>query len=90
MTLNECLFANKLREMNIPYLYEMSVGGGVLPDFTLFIEDKVYFVELFGKLNDKVYREKQKEKIKKYEKMILGYSRCKYDKIEARKRACFD
>lgn len=125
---NECLFANKLREMNIPYLYEMSVGGGVLPDFTLFIEDKVYFVELFGKLNDKVYREKQKEKIKKYEemdifaggqlvlvdvtmgismpiieellreiiengapeKMRLGYSRCKYDKIEARKRACFD
>ncbi|MBR3919105.1 MAG: hypothetical protein IKJ59_10270 [Clostridia bacterium] len=125
---NECLFANKLREMNIPYLYEMSIGGGVLPDFTLFVEDKVYFVELFGKLNDEEYREKQKEKIKKYEemdiftggqlvlidvtmgfsmpiiegllreiiengapeKMIAGYSRHKYDQIEARKRACFD
>ena len=68
---NECLFANKLREMNIPYLYEMSIGGGVVPDFTLFIEDKVYFVELLGMMEKDDYRAAQAEKIKKYEAMNI-------------------
>ena len=66
---NECLFANKLREMGIPYLYEMSIGGGVLPDFTMFIDEKVYFVELLGKMNDEKYRENLQIKISKYEEM---------------------
>ena len=68
---NECLFANKLREMSIPYLYEMSIGGGVVPDFTLFIEDKVYFVELLGMMEKDDYRAAQAEKIKKYEAMNI-------------------
>lgn len=68
---NECLFANKLREMNIPYLYEMSIGGAVIPDFTLFIDEKVYFVELFGMMDKSDYRESQQEKIKKYEEMNI-------------------
>ena len=66
---NECLFANKMREMGIPYLYEMSIGGGVLPDFTMFVDDKVYFVELLGKMNDEKYRENLQIKISKYEEM---------------------
>ena len=68
---NECLFANKLREMNIPYLYEMSIGGGVVPDFTLFIEDKVYFVELLGMMEKDDYKANQKEKIRKYREMNI-------------------
>ena len=66
---NECLFANKLKEMGIPYLYEMNVGGGVVPDFTIFLEDGVRFVELLGMMNDEKYREDQKVKIVKYEQM---------------------
>lgn len=68
---NECLFANELQEMNIPYLYEMNIGGGVVPDFTLFIEDKVYFVELLGMMDKEDYRENQMEKIKKYDEMDI-------------------
>ena len=33
---NECLFANKLREMGIPYLYEVLLENEVAPDFTVF------------------------------------------------------
>lgn len=68
---NECLFANKLQEMKIPYLYEMNIGGGVVPDFTLFIEDKVYFVELLGMMDKEGYRASQREKIRKYEEMNI-------------------
>ena len=66
---NECLFANKLKVMGIPYLYEMNVGGGVVPDFTIFLEDGVRFVELLGMMNDEKYREDQEVKIVKYKQM---------------------
>ncbi|MBR3934862.1 MAG: hypothetical protein IKJ68_13275 [Clostridia bacterium] len=68
---NECLFANKLREMNIPYLYEMSLGGTVVPDFALFIDKEVYFVELLGMMEKDSYKAAQDEKIKKYESMNI-------------------
>ena len=63
---NECIFANKLHEMGVPYLYEMEVTNVGLPDFAVFINQKVYFIELLGRLNQKEYRDRQAEKAAKY------------------------
>ena len=71
---NECLFANKLNELGIPYLYEMIIGSELAPDFTVFINDRVIFIELLGMMDDDGYCENLEDKISKYYKfnIILG------------------
>lgn len=71
---NECIFANLLFDMQIPYLYESRVENQLLPDFTIFINDKIYYIELLGKMNEVKYRDRQYEKLAKYNQggYILG------------------
>ena len=67
---NECLFAGKLREMGIPYLYEMAVGEQ-RPDFTIFIGEEMYFVELLGMMDRGDYREDLEERLERYKSMKI-------------------
>lgn len=66
---NECLFANKLTEMGIPYLYEMIINNEVSPDFTLFLNDRIIYIELLGMMNDAEYSERLNDKMLKYCKL---------------------
>lgn len=68
---NECLFANKLTELGIPYLYEMIINNEVAPDFTLFLNDRVIYIELLGMMHDDEYRERLNGKISKYCKLNI-------------------
>ena len=68
---NECLFANKLREMGIPYLYEVLLENEVAPDFTVFIGETVYFIELLGMMDRQDYRERLAEKLEIYKRMKI-------------------
>ena len=61
---NECMFANKLKEMGIPYIYEVNLRNAARPDFTLFIGEEVIHIELLGMMNGEDYREDLE--IKKY------------------------
>lgn len=63
---NECIFANKLNEMHIPYIYEMELENIGKPDFTIFLGGRIYFIELLGMLRDNAYKVKAKEKLDKY------------------------
>ena len=67
---NECLFACKLRELGIPYLYEMAVGEQ-RPDFTIFIGEEMYFVELLGMMDREEYREELEERLERYRRMKI-------------------
>ena len=69
---NECIFANKLKEMGIPYIYEARLKDVGVPDFTLFIGEEVIHIELLGKLDDKEYCEKLKLKKARYREMELA------------------
>ena len=67
---NECLFANKLKEMGLPYVYEARIKDQIVPDFTLFIDEEIIHIELLGKLNDRKYcadLKRKKEKYKEFE-----------------------
>lgn len=68
---NECLFADKLREMGIPYVYELILREEVAPDFTVFIGQKVYYIELLGMMEREQYRERLEEKLAKYKRMRI-------------------
>lgn len=68
---NECLFADKLYDMRVPYLYEMELSKVGKPDFTVFVGEKVYFVELFGMLEKDGYTKSQQRKIEKYSEMNI-------------------
>ena len=63
---NECLFANKLTELGIPYVYEMILRNEVSPDFTVFINDRVIFIELLGMMDGDDYPQHLEDKIVKY------------------------
>lgn len=69
---NECLFANKLREMGIPYLYEVLLENGTAPDFTVFMGKEVYYIELLGMMEHEEYREKLREKLEKYRRLKVN------------------
>ncbi len=68
---NECLFAGKLREMGIPYIYELGLRGEVTPDFTVFIGQEIYYIELLGMMERENYRERLAEKIETYKRMKI-------------------
>lgn len=71
---SEKIIADKLKLMNIPYLYEYPLQlkgyGTVYPDFTLLNTRtrKEFYLEHFGKMDDASYSEKTILKIKTYEK----------------------
>ena len=65
------MFANKLREMGIPYLYEVLLENEVAPDFTVFIGETVYFIELLGMMDRQDYRERLAEKLEIYKRMKI-------------------
>lgn len=69
---NECIFANLLNEMHVPYLYEARYQNKLLPDFTIFINDKIYYIEILGKMNEVEYENRQHEKIDEYSKAGLN------------------
>ena len=68
---NECIFANKLKEMGIPYIYEARLKDVGVPDFTLFIGEEVIHIELLGKLDDKEYCEKLRLNKARYREMEI-------------------
>ena len=68
---NECLFANKLSELAVPYLYEMIVHDELVPDFTVFIRSEVLYVELLGKMDSQDYRERLAEKLARYRQLNI-------------------
>lgn len=68
---NECLFANKLREMGIPYVYELVLSNEVAPDFTVFIGEAVYYIELLGMMEQEEYRKRLREKLEIYRRMKI-------------------
>lgn len=68
---NECLFANKLNELGIGYVYEMIIGDEVAPDFTVFIQKEVFYIEVLGMMEQDEYREKLEEKIEKYRRLNI-------------------
>ena len=63
---NECLFANKLSELHIYYIYEMIINDEMAPDFTIFINDEVFYIELLGMMDCEDYRAKLSDKLVKY------------------------
>lgn len=68
---NECLFANKLNELGIGYVYEMIIGDEIAPDFTVFIQNDVFYIEVLGMMEQEEYREKLQEKIEKYRRFNI-------------------
>ena len=68
---NECLFANKLNELGIGYVYEMIINGELAPDFTVFIQNEVFYIEVLGMMDQEEYREKLQEKIEKYRRVNI-------------------
>ena len=65
---NECLFANKLNELHIYYIYEMIINDEMAPDFTIFVNDEVFYIELLGMMDLEDYRTKLSDKLVKYKK----------------------
>ena len=69
---NECLCANLLYELDIPYKYEAPVkladGHVVYPDFDMIspVNGSEYYLEIFGMMGDPVYAAKAFRKINKY------------------------
>ena len=63
---NECIFANLLYKMKIPYIYEARFRGNIYPDFTIFVNEKRYYIEILGRMDDYEYSKRQEEKVKIY------------------------
>ena len=71
----ECMTADNLYAMGIPYKYEPKVPtpegqyGYRSPDFEVFTFGKRYFMELMGVVDNPEYEAKIREKLKDYEKV---------------------
>jgi hypothetical protein len=68
----ECLIANTLFDLNIPYRYECAVkladGGNVYPDFTILHPKtfEIFYLEFFGKMDDPSYAISAFSRIRRY------------------------
>ncbi|WDU78840.1 RecQ family ATP-dependent DNA helicase [Lysinibacillus sp. G01H] len=68
---SEVIIANALFNKNVPYEYEKALltpnGKQMSPDFTIKLNEKTYFLEHIGMLNNEQYSERWLEKRKLYD-----------------------
>jgi hypothetical protein len=84
----ECLIANTLFDLHIPYRYECAVkladGGTVYPDFTILHPEtlEIFYLEFFGKMDDPSYAVSAFSRIRRYAnspifpKLIMIFDHC--------------